>query len=440
MASAPSPAASTAAPPAASASPGARDVIGGVTTFLTMAYIVAVNPQILATPGTGMPFTGVLTATVLLSASMTLLMGLYAKIPFAVAPGMGINAFFTFSIVLGHKVPWQTALGIVFWAGVAFLLVSVTPAREIIARAIPPSLKRASAAGIGAFLAFIGLKGAGLVVADPVTFVKLGHLGAEPLLAIFGMIVLLVLLSRRSAFAFLGAIVAVTLASVALRRTSLPAHWVSAPDFRSVLGRLDVGGALAPSLLPAMIAILFTDLFDSISTFVGVATATGLVDEQGEPRGLRRGLLVDALATFGAALLGTSSGTAFIESAAGIEAGARTGRASVVTALCFLPFLFLAPLIAVVPACATAPVLIVVGALMFRSVAGLDLAKLEDAVPVFLTVALIPLTFSITQGILWGLLAHVGLYVVAGRRREIAPAMWPIAGACLLLLWLEHRG
>ncbi len=415
------------------------DLIGGVTTFLTMAYIIVVNPAILSTPGTGMPFAGVMTATVVLAASMTLLMGLFAKVPYAVAPGMGINAFFTFSIVLGRKVPWQTALGIVFWAGVLFLLVSATEAREIIARAIPPSLKRAAAAGIGAFLAFIGLKGAGIVVSDPVTFVKLGHLGAEPLLAIVGLVVALVLLQRRSAFAFLAAIVTVTVLALILGRVRPPVHAIAAPDFGSVALKLDIRSALSFALVPAMVAILFTDLFDSISTLVGVATATNLVDENGEPKGLRRGLLVDAFATFGASLLGTSSGTAFIESAAGIEAGARTGRASIVTALCFLPFLFFAPIVAMVPPYATAPVLIIVGALMFRSVAGLELSRLEDAVPVFLTVALIPLTFSITQGILWGILSHVGLYVVAGRRNEIARAMWPIAAACVLLLVLEGR-
>jgi adenine/guanine/hypoxanthine permease len=416
------------------------DVIGGVTTFLTMAYVVVVNPAILATPGTGMSFAGVATATVVLAASMTLMMGLFAKIPFAVAPGMGINAFFTFSIILGRKVPWQTALGIVFWAGVLFLLVSVTKAREVVARAIPPSLKRAAAAGIGTFLAFIGLKACGLVVGDPVTLVRFGKLGPETLLALWGLAVIVVLLQRRSPFAFLAGIVAVTVLAIVFGRVRPPTQLVAAPDFRSVFLKLDIRGALSPALVPAIIAILFTDLFDSISTFVGVSTATGLVDERGEPRGLRRGLLVDAFATFGAALVGTSSGTAYIESAAGIEAGARTGRASVVTALCFLPFLFLAPLAAIVPAYATGPVLVVVGALMFRSVTALDLSRIEDAVPVFLTVVLVPLTFSITQGILWGILAHVGLYLAAGRRREIAHAMWPIAAASIVLLVLEGRG
>jgi AGZA family xanthine/uracil permease-like MFS transporter len=416
------------------------DVVGGVTTFFTMAYIVVVNPQILSTEGTGMPFAGVLAATVLLAASMTLLMGLYAKIPFAVAPGMGINAFFTYSIVLGQKVPWPTALGIVFWAGVIFLLVSVTPLREAIARAIPSSLRSAAAAGIGVFLTFIGLKNAGLVVASPATFVTMGKLDARPVLAMVGLVAMVVMVRRRSPFALLGGMALVTLLGAALGLVHVPEHLVSAPDLGAVFLKLDVRGALAPSLAPALCAILFTDLFDSLSTFVGVAHATGLVDENGEPHRLKQGLVVDALATLGAGLLGTSSGTAYIESAAGIEAGGRTGRASVVTALCFVPCLFLAPLAGMVPPFATAPVLVLVGALMFRSVTRLDLDKIEDAVPAFLTIVLIPLTFSITEGMIWGFLAHVVLYALAGRGKEIRPAMIGIAALSLVLLALKARG
>jgi AGZA family xanthine/uracil permease-like MFS transporter len=414
------------------------EIVGGVTTFLTMAYIVIVNPMILATEGTGMAFSGVLTATVALSFVMTLVMGLYAKIPFAVAPGMGLNAFFAYSIVLGRHVPWPTALGIVFWAGVLFLVVSLTPLRERIALAIPRPLRGAAAAGIGLFLTFIGLKNMGLVVADPVTFVRLGKLGAEPLLALGGLVVGAALLRKKRPHAFLSAIVAVSLAAWILGKVQAPPRLVSPPDFASVTLRLDVAGALRPALLPAALAILFTDLFDSLSTFVGVAHAAELVDERGEPVNLKQALVVDALATLGAGLAGTSSGTAYIESAAGIEAGARTGKASVVTALCFVPCFFLGPLVAMVPMYATAPVLVLVGALMFRSVTALDMTKLEDAIPAFLTIVLVPLTFSITQGMLWGFLAHVTLYTLAGRAREVRPLMWGIAGVSVLLLVLER--
>ena len=414
------------------------EAIAGITTFFTMAYIVVVNPSILSTPGTGMSFSGVLTATVLVCFVMTLLMGLYAKLPFAVAPGMGINAFFTFTIILTQKVWWQTALGIVFWAGVLFLLISVTPIRETIAKAIPAELRIGTAAGIGIFLTFIGLKNAGLITSDPVTFVKLGTLGPQALLAILGLVVTVILLIRRSALAYLAGIFVVTLIALARGHISAPPQLFSAPDFHTVFLKLDILGALKLSLLPAIVAILFTDLFDSISTFIGVSHAAGLLDEHGNPKHLRQGLIVDSVATFGAGLAGTSSGTAYIESIAGINVGGRTGLTAVFTALCFLPCFFLAPLAGMVPPHATAPVLVLVGATMFKSVAQINFGKIEEGLPAFLTIILIPLTFSITQGILWGFIAHVGLYLVVGRRREIHAVMYVLALIAMGLLALEH--
>src|SRR6195256_6046275 len=368
------------------------EAIAGITTFFTMAYIVIVNPQILSADGkTGMAFTGVLTATVLICFTMTMLMGVYAKLPFAVAPGMGINAFFTYTIILGQKVWWQTALGIIFWAGLLFLLISVTPVRETIAKAIPAELRIATAAGIGIFLTFIGLKNAGFIAADPVTFVRLGTLDHRALLTILGIVITVLLMVRRSAFSFLAGIFVVTLIAWATGIVKAPERFFSAPDFHTVFLKLDILGALKLSLLPAIIAVLFTDLFDSISTFIGVAHAAGLLDEQGNPRNLRQGLIVDSLATLGAGLAGSSSGTAYIESIAGINMGGRTGLTSVFTALCFLPCLFLAPLAGMVPPYATAAVLILVGASMFKSVGQISFSKIEEGLPAFLTIILIPL-------------------------------------------------
>jgi AGZA family xanthine/uracil permease-like MFS transporter len=380
----------------------------------------------------------VLTATVLVCFVMTLLMGLYAKLPFAVAPGMGINAFFTFTIILGMKVPWQAALGIIFWAGVLFLLISATPVRETITKAIPQGLRIATAAGLGIFLTFIGLKNAGFIVADPVTFVKLGTLDAKSLLTLLGLGVTVWLLKRNSSLAFLSGIILVTLISWLVGFVKAPAKFLSAPDFGSVFFKLDIFGALKLALLPAIISILFTDLFDSISTFIGVSQASGMLDEEGNPKNLKQGLIVDALATLGAGLAGTSSGTAYIESVAGIQAGGRTGMTSVFTALCFLPCFFLAPLAGMVPPYATAPVLLLVGASMFTSVAKLEFKHLEDSLPVFLTIVLIPLTFSITQGILWGFISHTALYLLAGRYKEIHPVMYALALISVGLLALEH--
>ena len=414
------------------------EIIGGLTTFFTMMYIVVVNPSILSTPGTGMSFAGVMTATVMLCFSMTLLMGLYAKLPFAVGPGMGINAFFTFNLILGKHIPWQIALGTVFWAGVLFLVLSLGSIRERVAQSIPQSLRTASSAGIGLFLTFIGLKNMGLVVADPVTFVTVGPLKTTTLLSIAGLLLAAIGLRRKNPFALLIPIVLITTASFFMGFITPPTSLVSMPDFHSTFFQVDIWGALKLSLAPAIFALCFTDFFDSVATLMGVATAGGIVDEKGNPKNLRQGLVVDAWATLRAGVFGTSSGTAFIESSAGIEAGARTGLASVVTALCFLPLLFLSPLAGLVPAYATAPILVIVGGLMFRGIRELSTESIEDYVPAYLTLILIPLTFSITQGILWGFLSHVILYVLCGRRRDLNRTLVVVAFICGVLLMVEH--
>ena len=414
------------------------DVVGGVTTFVTMAYIVVVNPGILATTGTGMPFSGVMTATVFIACSMTLLMGLYARLPFAVAPGMGLNAFFAFTLVMQSHIPWPTALGIVFWAGVLFLLVSATPIREQIALAIPAGLRSAAAGGIGLLLTFLGLRNAGIIVADPATLVRMGTLDHRAALLLLGILLAAVLAHRKNPLAFLAAIAVVTGLAWGLGYERMPDRVLSAPDFSSTFLALDIRGALQLSLLPSIIAILFTDLFDSLSTFIGVATASGLTDEKGRPINLRRGLIVDAVATLSAGLAGSSPGTAYVESIAGIRMGGRSGRASVVTALCFVPCFFLGPLVAAVPGYATAAVLVLVGLSMFQSVLAIDFSRVEDALPAFVTLVLIPLTLSITQGILWGFLLHALLYAAVGRAKEVGPMLWGLAALSAGLLVLGH--
>jgi AGZA family xanthine/uracil permease-like MFS transporter len=404
------------------------EFIAGFTTFLTMSYIIFVNPAILSTEGTGMPASGVLTATVLLSFLLTLAMGLYARLPFAVAPGMGINAFFTFSLILGEKIPWPTALGIVFWAGIFFLIISVTPLREKLAESLPHNQKIAATVGIGLFLSFIGFKNCGLIVADPATFIAMGKIRGTTLLSIVGLIIALILMRQKSHLAFLVSIASVTAISIFMGHSQLPASVMAWPDFHSVFFKLDIWGALKWSLAPVILSIVFTDLFDSISTFVGVSRAGGLIDNKGNPLRLREGLIVDALATTFAGLFGTSSGTAYIESAAGIEAGGRTGLTSVFTALFFLPCLFIAPLISIVPIFATAPVLICVGILMFKNIFEIKVEKFEDWIPAVFTMILIPLTFSITKGMMWGLFIQTLLYLLSGRVKDITLSMW-ILGA-----------
>ena len=404
-----------------------------------MSYIVVVNPSILASPGTGMSFSGVLTATVLVAFSMTLLMGLYARLPFAVAPGMGLNAFFAYTVILRDGVPWPTALGIVFWAGVLFLLVSITPLREHIATSIPAGLRLSAAAGIGLLLTFIGLRNAGLVEGDPVTLVRLGTLDHRAAFLVAGVIAAVALMRRKSPLAFLAAIFLVTTFAWALGYAAAPERILGPPDFSSVFLELDVIGALQLALVPAMVSIMFTDLFDSLSTFIGVAKAAGLTQADGRPLNLRRGLIVDSCATLGAGLAGSSPGTAYVESIAGIRMGGTSGTTAVVTALCFLPCFFVAPLAAAVPAYATAPVLVLVGVTMFQAVAELNFGAIEDSLPAFVTLVLIPLTFSITQGILWGFILHALLYTVAGRARQVPAILWALAVISVLLLWLESQ-
>ena len=403
-----------------------------------MAYIVVVNPSVLTTEGTGMPFSGVMTATVLLSFVSTLLMGLYARLPYAVASGMGLNAFFTYTVILGKGVPWPTALGITFWAGVLFLLVSLTPIRESIARAVPEGLRIGSAAGIGVFLTFIGLKNSGFVVNDPVTSVRAGHLTPSVMLSLAGFVLMGALLRRKNPLAFLIGIFAVTALGWMLGLVQAPESLFAMPDFSSAFLKMDLWGALKLSMIPSILAILFTDLFDSITSFVGMSHGAGLVDSKGAPKRLREGLIVDSWATLLAGVFGTSSGTVFIESMAGVEVGGRTGRTAVFAALCFLPCLFIAPLAGMVPAFATAPVLVWVGVLMFRSVSALKTDHLEDLVPAFLAIILVPLTFSITQGLIWGFLSHVIFYWLAGRRSEITRTQVVICVLAWVILAIEN--
>ncbi len=422
-----------------------RTEIGaGVATFLATMYIIVVNPAILSQ--SGLPFSGVLTATVLLSFVCSLLMGLYARNPMVVAPGMSLNAFFTFTAVKGMGLRPETALGAVFWAGVIFLILSVFNLRSALVRLIPKPLRYAIAAGIGLFISLIGFENAHFVVDNPATLVSAARL-TDPAVLTFGVGLLLTaaLLARRVPGAIILGIVITTLAAIPIGRLwggSVPVVvWQGAvawPDF-SLIGRLDWAGSLRWSLWPVIFAFVFTDLFDSLSTFVGVAEASGLTDERpgptfGEPLRLNQSLLTDAVATTLAGLLGSSPGTAYIESAVGISAGGRTGLTAVVAGALFLPFLFLSPLLSVVPAIATAPALVLVGAFMLRPIQKIHWDDLSEALPAFLAMVLIPFSYSITTGIIWGFLTWTVVQVTVGKGRQIPAGLWLVDGLCVLSL------
>jgi len=417
------------------------EVLAGTATFLATAYIVVVNPSILSK--TGMPFNAVLTATVIVCFFSSLLMGLYAKNPIVVAPGMGLNAFFTYTAVLGMGVPWQTALGAVFWSGILFLLLSVFNIRTYIVKAIPRPLRYALAAGIGLFITLIGLVNGGFVIKNDSTII--GHAPNSPSLVIFvtGLFLTAILLVKRVKGAIIIGIIVTTILAYGIGRWWNEGVTIvnfkgffAAPDF-SLVGKLDPWGSLKLSVLPVIFAFVFTDLFDSLSTLVGVAEAGNLLDENGDPRNIKKALITDSLATLIAGIAGSSPGTAYIESAVGVEQGGRTGLTAVVAALLFLPFLFLAPLLSMIPSIATATALVLVGAFMLRPVTRINWQQSDEAIPAFIGMVVIPFTYSITQGIIWGFLSWTVMKLAAGKKKEITWTLLVIDAFCIAALLMS---
>ncbi|NLF95457.1 MAG: NCS2 family permease [Candidatus Riflebacteria bacterium] len=418
------------------------EILAGITTFLTMAYILAVNPMILE--NAGMPFAGVLTATILVAALSSILMGLVANLPFALAPGMGINAFFTFSMVIGMKMPWQTALGAVFISGIIFLLMTVFKLREAIVRAIPHCVRLGVAAGIGLFLCLLALKSAGFIVANPATLVGFGGFNAQIAIFLTGLAFTILLEHRKIHGSLLLGIIFTTILSLAHGRlwsgeafVKIPEAFTGTPDFTSVFLHLDIMGALNIGIAGAVFTLLFTDLFDSISTFLGVASVANMVDENGEPRNFQKALFVDAISTTLSGLVGSSSGTTYVESAAGVEQGGRTGLTALVTGFLFLPFLWFSPMLQMIPACAVAPALLLVGFFMLRAISGIDWKDYETGLPAFIALILIPFTFSISQGISWSLILFVLLRVFSGKIRQVELMQWIVAAFAALALYLS---
>lgn len=408
---------------------------------MATAYIIVVNPAVLSQAG--MPFAAVLTATVLVSFFSSLMMGLYARNPILVAPGMGLNAFFTFSVVLGMHVPWAVALGAVFWAGIVFLLLSVFNIRTHIVNAIPLPLRYAITGGIGLFIALIGFVNAGFIVHHPATVIGAGKLSPALIVFLFGLFVTGWFITRNIKGAVLLGMLATTLVACTLGRVwggDVPVvtwkGFFAAPDF-SLLFSLDLVHSLSWALAPVVFSFVFTGMFDGLSTFVALSEAAQLVDERGEPRNIKKSLITDAASTTLAGLFGSSPGTAYIESAVGIEAGGRTGLTAITGGLLFLPFLFLSPLLTAIPAVATAPALVLVGAYMIRPVVKIHWSKMEEAIPAFLAMVLIPFSYSITQGIVWGFLSWTFLKLVTGKHKDISTALWIIDAFAVVALTLE---
>jgi AGZA family xanthine/uracil permease-like MFS transporter len=403
-----------------------REIVAGLTTFLTMAYILAVNPDMLS--NTGMPWGGVFTATVIASAIGTLVMAFAANLPIALAPGMGLNAFFTFSVVIGMGYSWQLALTAVFLEGILFIILSLFKIREAIINAIPVNLRKAVAVGIGLFIALIGFSNAGIVVGGTGTVIGLGNITVgEPLLALLGLIIMVVLFTLKIPGSILLGIIITTIIGIPFGITKVPENWSpvgtpTAPLFLAFDFKPE--SILTFKFFTVFFTFLFVDIFDTVGTLVGVTTQAGLIDKNGKIPKVKEALLADAVGTVAGAALGTSTVTSYVESAAGVAAGGRTGLTSLTTAILFLLAMFFSPFFLLIPSAATAPALIMVGYFMLKPVTGINFADPTEGIPAFLAIIMMPFAYSIADGIVYGILAYVILKVAANKLKDISIVTW----------------
>jgi AGZA family xanthine/uracil permease-like MFS transporter len=413
--------------------------MAGLTTFLTMAYIIFTNPDILS-DNTGMDREALIAVTCIVSALATIMVGVFANAPIAMAPGMGLNAFFAYSLVLGDKVPWETALGVVFLSGLFFWILTLLGLRKKLVEAIPPSLVSAISVGIGLFITFIGLKNLGVVVqGTEATLVKAGQLKATVLIGMCGLVVMLFLEMIKIKGALLVGIIFSTVLAAIFGYIPKPEQWITSNlNLSAVALRLDIIGALKWSLFGSIFTLMFIDMFDSVGTLVACCHQANMVNEKNRIKGLGMLLGLDAVATMMGALLGTSTTTAYIESAAGIEQGGRSGLTSVVTGIFFLLALVFVPIVEIVPSYAAAPALIMVGLFMMKEVKKIDFTDLSEAFPAFIIMVMIALSYSISTGLAFGFISFTMMKLISGKARDIKLAMWIIAIFSLLFLTLEQ--
>jgi AGZA family xanthine/uracil permease-like MFS transporter len=419
-----------------------REIVAGIVTFMTMAYIIFVNPDILANALGKEYLHPLIVATCVAAGIMSISMGLFTNYPLALASGMGLNAVVAYGLVLGMKLPWQTAMGVVFVEGVVITLLVLTKVREWVMDAIPVDLKRAIGVGIGLFIAFIGLKNAGLVVADPVTFLTFGKINPANGIALFGLLVTAVLMARRVKGAILIGIIVSTVTAMICGLVKWPTEYVAGlkPEYFSTFFQLDIGSALNVGLITTIFALMISDFFDTMGTVVAVGEEAGLVGKDGKMPRLRNVLLVDSLAAVCGGLFGCSSVTTYVESAAGVGEGGRTGLTAVVTGILFLLAIFFAPIVGIVPGYATAPALIVVGFLMLAVVKNIQWDDLTVSIPASLTIIMIPLTYSISKGIGYGFIAYVLIKVFSGKAKGVHPLMYIASIFFVIDFILSSRG
>ncbi|MDR2447759.1 MAG: NCS2 family permease [Treponema sp.] len=414
-----------------------REILAGITTFLTLAYILMVNPDILG--AAGMPKEGVFTATALASAIATLVMAFAANLPIALAPGMGLNAFFAFSVVIGMGYSWQLALTAVFLEGILFIILSLFNVREAIIKAIPDNLKKAVAVGIGLFIALIGFKNAGIVIGDQSTLIALGDLtSGSALLAIIGLIITIILYAWKLPGSILIGILATAVIGIPLGVTDIsgfdsPWSLPAAPLFWA----FDFSNIFTFQFFTVFFTFLFVDIFDTVGTLVGVVTQAGLIGRNGEVPRVKQALLADAIGTVAGAALGTSTVTSYVESSAGVAAGGRTGLTSLTTAILFIVALFFSPLFLLIPSAATAPALIVVGFLMMQVVGGIKFKDPTEGVPAFFAIVMMPFAYSISEGVVYGLLSYVILKAATLKFKDISVVTWILFVIFILRFFIE---
>lgn len=409
------------------------EVIAGLTTFMTMAYILAVNPSIMS--ATGMDKGALFTATALSACVATLVMALVARLPFALAPGMGLNAFFAFTVVLGMGYTWEMALTAVFIEGLIFIVLTFLNVREAIINAIPLSIKNAISVGIGLFIALIGLKGAGIIVKSEPTLITLGNMGEHTVwVALIGIIVSGTLLALNKKGALLIGIFAATLVGIPLGVTHMEGLnlFSAPPSLEPIMFKFDFSKVFTTDMAVVLFTFLFIDMFDTVGTLVGVGAKAGLLDDQGRLPRAKEALFADAIGTTFGACMGTSTVTTYVESASGVAEGGRTGLTALTTAGLFFLALFMAPLFLMIPAAATAPALVMVGFFMLSPIRNIDLDDATEALPAFITFLMMPLTYSISDGIVFGMLSYVILKTLSGRAKEVTPVMYAIAAIFVL--------
>ena len=405
------------------------EIIAGITTFMTMVYILAVNPSILS--AAGMDKDAVFTATALSAVIATLVMALVAKLPFALAPGMGLNAFFAFTVVLGMGYSWEFALTAVFLEGIVFLILTAFNIRELIVNSIPLNLKHAVSVGIGLFIAFIGLQGTGLIVDSPATLVTMGSMrDPKVLVGLAGVLIIGVLLAKQVKGAILIGILVSTIIGLFVGVTVVPENFTFVslpPSLEPIFFKFDFSQVFTIDMVIVLFTFLFVDMFDTVGTLVGVSSKSGMLDEDGNVPRVKQALFADSIGTFVGAILGTSTVTTYVESAAGVAEGGKTGMTALTVAIMFALALFFAPIFMLVPAAATAPALIIVGLFMISPIMKIDLEDFTESIPAFFTIVMMPLTYSIAEGIVFGMLSFVLLKLLTGRYKEVTPVMVIIA-------------